>query len=194
MAMKAIRSVTWEEIFLSWAEREERNPGWIRTATEVKGWPDWRSWRSFSAEQMHLPNRKWMLYEFTDPMFEIPDMLVGPYSGWQSKFPIANQGSFADLVAIPKEYAFYRQNTNVIGMAENYPSHTQMFGLRRQDGKIVCLEGHHRAVCVALEAHDGKVIHFPTPMQIAIADLGSDEAGLLDQVLARGTSKTEKAP
>lgn len=189
MAMNAIRSVTWEEIFLRWADREEQNPGWIRTATEVKGWPDWRSWRSFSAEQMRLPQRSWMLYEFSDPMAEIPAMLVGPYSGWQKKLPSPNQGSFADLVAIPKEYEFYKQNTNLSGMADNYPAHTEMIGLRRPDGKIICLEGHHRSVCVALARRDSKVITFSQPMRIAIADLQPDESGLMDDVVARGTSK-----
>ena len=190
--MNIIRRISWEEIFSGWAEREEKNPGWIRTATEVKGWPDWRSWRLFSAEQMRLPSRVWTLYEFTDPMNEIPAMLVGPYSGWQSKLPAPNQGTFADLVAIPKEYTFYSENANIVGMADQYPADTQMFGVRRPDGKIVCLEGHHRAVCVALAARDGKTIHFSQPMQIAIADLGADEEDLLNQVLARGTSKTQK--
>jgi hypothetical protein len=190
--MNTIRDIVWDEVFASWAEREEQSPGWIKVATEVKGWPDWRSWRSFSAAQMKLPERQWTLYEFTDPMREIPAMHVGPYSGWQSKLPIANVGSFADLIAIPKEFEFYLANANLKRIAENYPAHTQMIGLRRLDGKIVCLEGHHRAVCVALAARRGETIHFSQPMQIAIADLQLGEEDLFDRVLARGTSKDPK--
>jgi hypothetical protein len=122
-------------------------------------------------------------------MEEIPAMLVGPYSGWQKKLLLPNQGSFSDLVAIPKEYEFYKQNTNLSGMADNYPAHTEMIGLRRPDGKIICLEGHHRSTCVALAEKDGKVISFSQPMRIAIAELQPDELGLMDEVLARGTSK-----
>lgn len=85
--VKFIKEITWTEVFEGWRSREANNPGWIKTATEIKGWPDWESWRKFTASQIGAENHSWELYEFTDPMSEVPEMLVGPYGGWQSKLP-----------------------------------------------------------------------------------------------------------
>jgi hypothetical protein len=187
--LKFIKDTTWAEIFEGWRSREANNPGWIRLATEIKGWPDWESWRRFSASQIGAENRLWKLYEFTNPMNDIPEMLVGPYGGWQSKLPEKNKYSFKELLDIPENYEFFKNHSAVRSLLKNFPCPTEFIGLVREDNeKIVCLEGHHRATAVALAKKDGIKIVCEN-IRIALARLPKDECSILDEVLRRGTSK-----
>ena len=187
---KFIKPTTWESVFQDWKQREGNDPGWIHCATTIKGWDSWESWRRFSASQIQAEDRDWVIYEFTDPMHDIPAMLVGPFTGWQSRLPKPNVHSFADLVRDSKQQPFFRAHEKVAGIMQSFPPSTHLIGLRREDdGAIVCLEGHHRATAVALCALDGIKINFGGPVQIALATLGTAELSLLDSVLARGSSR-----
>ncbi|MFH1461221.1 MAG: hypothetical protein ABIF84_02270 [Patescibacteria group bacterium] len=191
--MKYIKDISWEQIFEGWREREANDPGWIHCATQIKGWPDWESWRRFSASQIRADERAWQIFEFTDPINEIPAMLVGPYSGWQARLPEKNKLSFEGLLNIPEQYEFFKKHDKVKSITENFPVASQFIGLIRQDsGKIVCLEGHHRAVAVALAKKQNQSIDFKGKISIVLAELAKTEIALLDKVLARGTSKNPK--
>lgn len=149
--LKFIRPTTWEEIFQDWKQHEGSDPGWIHCATVLKGWPDWESWRRFTGEQIGAAGREWNLYEFTDPMREIPDMLVGPFTGWQSKLPAPNRHTFADLVRMPEQAVPLHAHGKVASLMANFPPSTTFFGLQLEGTqRIVCIEGHHRATAVAL--------------------------------------------
>ncbi len=202
--LKRIRPTTWEEVFQDWKQREGNDPGWIHCATVLKGWDSWESWRRFTAEQIGAPTRGWAIYEFTDPMMEIPQMLVGPFTGWQSKLPAPNRHTFVELVGIPEQAAYFRAHEKVISMSRSFPPSTIFVGLQFagseetimsdrtqlfQSGKVICIEGHHRATVVALAVLDGKQIDFGGPVHVALATLKADETHLLDDVLARGNSK-----
>lgn len=185
--MKLIKSTTWEKVFQDWQKQEGSNPDWIKCATEIKGWPDWKSWRSFTAGQLRAPAREWKIYQFTDPLVEIPEMLVGPFNSWQKNFTKKNTANFAQLLAVPG----FSPNQKVSELMAALPFSTQFIGLKRQDrDKIVCLEGHHRAVAFALSQQQKKQIDFrPVRITIALADVPDTEENSFDQVLARGTSK-----
>lgn len=188
--MKYIKDTNWQEVFNGWREREANDPGWINCATKIKGWPDWESWRGFTASQIKAEQRKWQIFEFTEPINEIPAMLVGPYSGWQARLPEKNKLSFEDLINIPEQYEFFKNHDKVRSMMGNFPENSQFIGFLFQDsGKIVCLEGHHRAVAVALAKKQNQSIDFKGKITIALTELPAEEVSLLDQVLARGTSK-----
>ena len=187
--LKLVGDTTWKEVFEGWRGREANNPGWIRTATEIKGWPDWESWRRFSAAQIGAEKRSWKIYEFKDPINDIPAMLVGPYGGWQKKLPEKNKNSFEELLAISGNYEFFRNHDAVTALTKNFPCPTEFIGLAREDnGKVVCLEGHHRATAVALAKKEGKKINCEN-IRIAITQLSKNECSILDEVLRRGSSK-----
>lgn len=190
--LKFLSDTTWAEVFEGWRSREANNPGWVCTATEIKGWPDWESWRKFTASQIGAEKRLWKLHEFTDPMNDIPEMLVGPYQGWQSKLPEKNKYSFEELLDIQENYEFFKKHSGVAALINNFPCPTEFIGLVREDnGKVVCLEGHHRATAVALAKKEGKKIDCKN-IRIALTRLPKDECLILDEVLRRGTSKTPK--
>jgi len=192
--MKFINDTTWEDVFAGWRDREATNPGWIRCANE-KGWPDWESWRRFTASQIGADKREWKIFEFAEPVEEIPKMLLGPYSGWQSRVSKKNSSSFEDLLDIPEQLEFFGKHEGVLSMLNGLPFTTEFIGLVREDSdKVVCIEGHHRATAIALAKRQGKQIDWSgAKITIALARIPAAGCLLFDEVAKRGMSKNPKA-
>lgn len=192
--MNFVKNTTWEKVFNKWAEAEANDPDWIHCATEIKGWSSWRSWRKFSASQIGADERNWQIFEFTDPINEVPEMLVGPYAGWQSRLPEKNTGTFSDLLNIPKQYNLFSKNDKVISIMNSFPFSTELIGIVRDDiNKIVCVEGHHRAVAVTLAKKAGRQINFGKDVKIALTHLQKNEVFIFDEISQRGSSKNPGA-
>lgn len=193
--MKYIGNISWEHVFEGWRQREADNPGWIRCATEIKGWSDWESWRKYSARQIQADQREWRLYAFENPSQEIPAMLLGPYTGWQSRVPKKNVATFEDLLNIPEQFDAFRKQKGILSMMESLPFSTQFIGVIHDGAQqIVCLDGHHRATAIALAKKLDKKIDFSgVSVTIALTRFSPDEANVFDEVLARGTSKPSEA-
>jgi hypothetical protein len=190
--MKPLRDTTWQEVFAGWRKREAGNPGWIECATKLKGWPDWESWRSFTAGQFSAESRTWRYYQFSEPLREVPEMMLGPFTGWQSRVPLKNRATFKELLALPGQGDFWSGHAGVKTIMDGLPFATELIGLIRPDtNKIVCIDGHHRATAIALAQRQGRPIDFSgTPVTVALAELTSEEcAPLLDAMLMRGTSR-----
>ena len=186
--MKYFKDTTWQEVFETWKKGEGSDPSWINVAKKVKGWADWESWRRFGAKQISAEQREWKFYELEDPMREISEMLIGPFTSWQSRLPEKNKSTFIDLINIPEQYEHFRKHGKVISMLESFPLDTEIIGfIREWDGKIICLEGHHRATTVAIAVKEGKKLNFGK-VKIALATLKKEEKDLMDKVLERGTS------
>ena len=190
--MKFIKDTNWQEVFEGWRERESNNPGLIEHATKIKGWPDWESWRSFTAKQIDAENRNWKLFQFKKPLEEIPEMLIGPFSRWQSRVTNKNKTTFKQLLEMPEQFEEWSKHPGVLAILDGLPFATEIIGLVRKDiDKVVCLEGHHRATAVALAKKFGKNIDFSrTPVTIALTELSAEDGRLLDEALKRGTAKT----
>lgn len=186
--MKFLRDSDWNEVFAGWEARESSDPGWIECATKIKGWPDWKSWRGFTGQQIGAKDRNWKLFEFTNPIKEIPEMLVGPFSGWQSRHPMTNAFNFKEMLDVEEQLNFWSAHQKINSLMAQFPSPTEFIGLVRMDlGKIVCLEGHHRATAVALSAKSDTPIKFDRNPTIALFELPETESGLMEQMLRRGT-------
>jgi len=191
--MKKVKDTSWQVVFEGWRSREAHNPNWIECA-KIKGWPDWESWRSFTVQQIDASHRKWKIFQFSDPMREIPDMLIGPYSQWQSRVINTNQTTFKELLEIPEQYREWSSHAGILSIMNGMPFATELIGLIRKDSNtIVCLEGHHRATAISLAQKQNKKIDFSqTAIMIALAEISSDECILFDELLQRGTTKNEE--
>ncbi len=189
--MQFIRPITWKEVFQSWRDNEAHNPGWIRCATEIKGWPDWESWRGYMAGQLKLEEREWELCSFTDPLTEVSEMLVGPFAAWQKNLPVKNLLSFEEFLEVPERYEQFSNHTTVRAIMDAMPFTSYLTGLVREDnGKLICIEGHHRAAALAMAKKLGKSIEFgDKELYIALAKLSKDELYLLDRALEKGSEK-----
>lgn len=136
-----------------------------------------------------MPTLAWQLFEFTDPMNEMPAMLIGPYTGWQSRVANKNTSTFEDLLNDPKQYEFFSKHTKILSMMKNFPA-VELIGFIREDvNKVICIEGHHRATAVALAKKQGKQINFKSNPRIALARLPVDKLHVLDETLQRGSAK-----
>lgn len=188
--MRYIQDTIWEQVFAGWRDREATNPGWIEVATKIKGWPDWESWRRFSASLFKAETLDWQIFTFDNPMEEIPTMLVGPYTGWQSRHPAANNFTFSEMLDLPEQYNFWGNNSTIIRLISDFPAPTEFIGLVREDNqKIVCIEGHHRATAVAVAKKQGAPINFKINPTIALATLPLAELNSLDIMRKRGSTK-----
>ena len=185
-----IKNTTWREVFEGWKSREANDPGWINCAVNIKGWPDWESWRNYSAAQFQAEKRDWKIYQITEPNKVVPAMLVGPYTGWQNRLPIKNSLSFTDMLEITKNCESLSKNDKVFGMMKNFPAETQFIGVVRPDNKkIVCVEGHHRATAVALAVKNSQPLKLSGSVTIALCELAPGEEKLLDEALKMGSRK-----
>jgi len=189
--VKFIENTTWDEIFEKWRESEENNPEWVYCATKIKGWPNWELWRRHVSLQLKAPERIWKKYEFTDPMNEIPKILIGPFSGWQSRTLEKNlSSSFYDLANMPKQEKFFRRKKKIISIMNKFPAPTELIGLIREDnGRIVCIEGHHRAMVVALSEKERKNVDFKGKIYISLAKLSKKEIPILYKTLKEKSVK-----
>ncbi len=189
--MQFLKDTTWSEIFDRWQAREAGNPAWVEVATKIKGWPDWQSWRQFTADQLVAPQRQWKLYQLTNPLCEVPAMLLGPFPSWQHDLEQKNTLSFEAVLALPGQQDKWSANDGVKNILNGLPFDTELIGLRRGDNhRIVCVEGHHRAMAIALAKRQGQSIDFSqTVVTLALADLPAEEVHILDDILQRGTGK-----
>jgi len=185
-----LKNATWQEVFEEWKNREANDPGWINCAVNIKGWPDWASWRSYTAALLGAEKREWKIYKILEPQKFIPKMLVGPYGGWQKRLPEKNILSFSQMLEITQNYEELSENDKVSSMINNFPVGTQFIGLVCSDNKkIVCLEGHHRATAVALAVKNGQALNLGEENTIALCELAMGEEKLLDEVLEKGTNR-----
>ncbi|MCK5413371.1 MAG: hypothetical protein KAI57_03260 [Candidatus Pacebacteria bacterium] len=188
--MKFVQKTTWKEVFQGWKDSEVDNPEWIYCATKIKGWPDWESWRNYTATQGDLQNRNWSIFEFENPIDEVSKMLIGPFSGWQSQVQKKNLSSFSDLINIPKEYKHFKSSKKIISILKNQSFNSNLIGIVREDiNQIVCIEGHHRATALAIAKKEGIEINFDKPVRIALARLPKEETFLIDRALKKGSCK-----
>jgi len=185
-----IKNTTWQKIFDGWRKREANDPGWINTATKIKGWPDWKSWRRYTAAQFGAAKREWKIYKIANANKVVPAMLVGPYTGWQDRLPVKNISSFTEMLEISANYETFSKNDKVQSMIKNWPNGTQFIGVVRADNKkVVCIEGHHRATAVALAVKNEQPIKLSDDITIALCELSPGEEKLLGEALKRGSQK-----
>lgn len=185
---KYLCDITWDEVFENWRKREGTREEWQRCAREVKGWPDWESWRKFSSELFGAKNRNWKLYEILFPNKTIPNFAIGPWNGWQKHFVKKNKHIFADLVR--DHYEWVNSNEKIKQILTNFPDSTEMIGIAiEKSDKIVLFEGSHRAAAVALANQNSQPIKFKSNPLIAVTEIDFSEKKILDKMIKRGSSK-----
>lgn len=130
------------------------------------------------------------LYEFEDPLVEVPKMLIGPYQGWQRQVKEKNIFSFQEFLEDDMRYQWTRAISTVMKIKESLPFSSEMMGLVREDGAVICLDGHHRSAALALVAKNKDTLDMAgTPWRIALAVLKDSELALLVKALEEGTEK-----
>lgn len=192
--MKYLQKTSWDQVFSAWADRESTNPDWIHCATNIKGWPDWQSWRMFMASLFKAKERVWELYTLSNPQKEIPSFFIGPFKGWQNMYaPQSDEFSyitFAELFDNPASKETLAANSRVIDIWRSLPFSTELIALKIQNTQdIILIDGHHRCAAITKATKEGRDIDFTqTPITVALATIKQEEGSVFDEMLHRGTS------
>ncbi len=157
-----IGPVSWPTLFRAWEKREASSAGWIRHYRR-RGFSSWREWRMTAYKDLHPERRKWILYRVEHPEIVVPPWFGGPFRGWRKHY----RGRAVTFKTLALRRSI-RAHAYVLGLVKNFPRTTQLLGVR-QKGKIVVIEGMHRACAVALAAQSGKKIR--TSLTIALTPL-----------------------
>ncbi len=154
--------VSWPKLFRAWERREATSAGWIRLYRS-RGFSSWREWRMTACKDLHPERRKWILYKVEHPEIVVPTWFGGPFRGWRKHYR-GRAVTFKTLVSRRS----IRAHTYVLGLEKSFPRTTQLLGVR-QKGKIVVIEGMHRACAVALAAQSRKKLR--TSLTLALTPL-----------------------
>lgn len=151
--IKLIRSCTWEEVFLFWYKNEGENPNWIQLAKE-RGYASWADWRIQNyAKRFECSQAQWGLYEITYPSDVIIHWIGGPFSTWMKRYyGGAKTKIFSELAIHPD----ILNHAGIKSIKDHYPQDSVISAMELSDGKIVIVEGMHRACALAIMQKEGR--------------------------------------
>lgn len=167
---------SWTDIFDTWESQEGSDPVWQRFAKEEKGWDFWRAWREHQASYIDAQQLSWQMYTIRDPNTFFPNVLMGPYKGWQSQYPESEYHihTFQDLVR--DHLSWVESNPGIRARAEHIPMDTQYIGIYAVDeDAIILYEGHHRAAAITLRMYRGNPIVFTSLPKMALTTMDADQ-------------------
>jgi hypothetical protein len=151
--LKAIKPLTWADVFSLWRDAESKLPHWVEHYTR-SGFDSWDDWRTNTLRDLHCRDLEWALFEITDPLSVVPSFLGGPFRPWITRYyEGAKHRTFRELAKHPA----VQGNAIIREMRANFPKETYLVGLRTARG-IIIIEGMHRCCALALAAENGKAI------------------------------------
>ena len=188
--------LSFEEVFGIWMDNEAVEvPGrnLLKVAQE-KGFGTVRDWRMATALRLGMATKQWRIYAVTDPNGFLPNVLMGPYQGWQQYMPNKLTASFADALNVKVFYEWCKTHDRVQPLAKHFPLSTTVILYRLSDNRFLQIEGGHRMCAVAYRVHKGQPIQFPeNTVRAAVADITDTEFQQLFVFLRQGTDK-QKTP
>lgn len=188
--------LSFEEVFGIWMDNEAVEvPGrnLLKVAQE-KGFGTVRDWRMATALRLGMDAKEWRLFTVTDPNGFLPNVLMGPYQGWQQFMPQKLTASFADALNVKAFYEWCQTHDRVKHLAQNFPVPSTVILFKLPNGRFMQVEGGHRMCAVAYRVHKGQPIQFPeNTVRAAVADITDGEFQQLFVFLRQGTDK-QKTP
>ena len=145
--------LTLEDVFSFWQANEAWNPKWQRVAYE-KGFFDWESWqRKFLDRLAETTEEEWRLELVEKPLEEIPKWYRGPFRGWiENVYDGKSAMLFRDIICQP----FINGHDYVLGLVTRFPKLTVLTVVEESEGRVIVVEGMHRACALTLLFQQGK--------------------------------------
>lgn len=160
LRLKKIGPVSWTKLFRAWEKREASQPMWIKHYRQ-RGYASWREWRTAAFSDLKPQQKKWTLYQVENPERIVSTWFGGPFRGWRKHYP----GRTVTFKTLAQRQAI-RNNGKVLSIMHRPPTKTQMLGVIWR-GKIVVIEGMHRACAVALASKKGKKLRMSITIALA---------------------------
>lgn len=139
-----IKPFAWQEIFDIWRELEAWQESWKRHWTE-RGFDSWDEWREAYAAPLHPETLTWELYQITDPAKDLPFFYGTPTKSWIEK---AYNGETTKQLSSIVHLPIVAENDKILDIKKDFPKETMLTGLVH-NGKIILIEGMHRACAIA---------------------------------------------
>lgn len=138
------KPLSWKEVFDMWRNLEVSQESWKEHWTE-RGFDSWDEWREAYAAPLHPETLSWALYRITDPLKELPLFYGTPTKGWIEKaYDGVTTKQLKDISQLP----IIIENQKILAIKQDFPKETMLTGIIH-DGKIILIEGMHRASALA---------------------------------------------
>lgn len=133
-----------------------------------RGFNSWSEWWKNYAAPLKPESLKWYLFEITNPLREFPLIYGTPTRGWIAK---CYDGKITKKLKDTLEHPVVADNEKVKSIVKNFPKETMFTGVVH-NGRIVLVEGMHRACALAIMARDGKELK--SKVKIALAEFSRE--------------------
>lgn len=145
-------NITLDDVFQFWRQNEEWNPKWQTVATE-KGFDGWEAWRRGFLETLREATEpEWRLVELTDPLSKVPSFYGGPFKAWKEHHYQAKDSLTLAEIARSECMAGHDY---IQGLMRHFPPLTIMSAVEDGEGRVIVVEGMHRACALAAMAREG---------------------------------------
>jgi hypothetical protein len=188
-----MEATTFDHLFAYWIQEELKTPNLIEVA-KSKGYNNISQWRLDTAIRLGLPEKRWQIIEVLDYMQIVPNIIIGPFQGWNALIPKDQQLTISFAEALNNNEEFYTwvlSNQRIIDIQENYPPAATFIVFKlKESGRYIHIEGGHRICAIALSAKQGREVR--TKVNLAMAEIDSIEVPKLHHFLLDGTFKQNK--
>lgn len=149
-SLEYTRPVTWDEVFGVWRKGEAYQESW-RAHWRARGFDSWEEWRKSYSSPLRPEKRDWHLYKLENSQ-NILEVYGVPSRGWIAK---CYDGEKTKKLSALLDHPIVAKSKKVEECRNNFPKKTMLTGVVH-DGKIILIEGMHRALALAQMARDGK--------------------------------------
>ncbi|MFN7160346.1 MAG: hypothetical protein ACK4NC_01920 [Candidatus Gracilibacteria bacterium] len=159
-------SITWQEVTANWKEREDEI--WKEFYTEA-GFKSWEQFRLGYIHAFKLQKRSWIKKIVEQPQDFMTYMYPGAKKWEQSYLQKGVKPNYKEMAYAGK----FDNHDRIQDISKNFPRETEIIALRNHEGKIVTIEGHHRAAGAALAQREGRKID--TTLSVVMSDISKEE-------------------
>ncbi len=184
--------MTFDEVFKIWlaAEVDQIEGRDILPVAQSKGFTSITEWRLTTALRLGMDKKQWVMETIENPNEALPNIIIGPYQGWQRLINNQLETTFGEAMEIPEFFEWCKTHDRIIPISENFPLPATFILYRRPDKKLIHIEGGHRICAVAYRKKLGIPIEFGDgEVTAAIADITDEDIPVLIERLKEGTEK-----
>lgn len=154
-SLEYINDIEWKDIFAVWRSGEAYQKDW-KEHWLARGFESWDDWRENYVAPLEPNKHLWKIYHINSPSQDMRLMYGVPSRGWQEK---CYGGEITKMIKDILMHPLVTENKKVELIKRNFPFQTMLTGVVHE-GKIVLIEGMHRALALSqgINDYDGDVV------------------------------------
>ena len=174
-SLQLVGPIAWARVFAAWRRGEAWQESWQAHWRE-RGFDSWDAWRSNYIAPLAPEMRDWRLYRLTD-LAAVADFYGAPTKGW-----IQHHYNGALTRPLREIAPALETHEKVRAIMEDFPPATLLTAVRDEAGRIILVDGMHRACALTLLAERNDLPSAVVAVAIAavraaeLAPLGTGEA------------------